>query len=385
MPKGLIFDCDGTVLNSMEFYWPTWVTTCKKHNIHITKRKFYECSGLPVRTIYETLISEQNLNYDAKKIDQIMDEKKKLVMTARENLKGPIEPIPATVKVIKEFYGKIPMAIASSGHRSDVVQGLKANDLLRYFGGEKNVVCQEDLPKGTPCKPAPDIFLEAARRIGVSPKDCRGYEDADVGMIALRKAGMEAVDVRDFPSHPYQKLKNEQISCYFSGSPDKLLSLVFVMDGDRVLLGKKKRGFGKDKFNGFGGKITSNESIEECAARELLEECGLKIHTSDLSDRGTLDFTMLKDGMVGSDGIVSSKLRCRVFTVRYDLKRMGSPEETEEMKPEWFYKSKIPLSKMWLDDRFWLPKMLKSDDVKMRGGFVFGDEGTIGDFDLKFL
>ena len=54
--EALIFDCDGTVLNSMEFYWPTWVETCKKYNIHITKRKFYECSGLPVKTIYETYV-----------------------------------------------------------------------------------------------------------------------------------------------------------------------------------------------------------------------------------------------------------------------------------------------------------------------------------------
>ena len=52
--EALIFDCDGTVLNSMEFYWPTWVETCKKYKIHITKRKFYECSGLPVKTIYQT-------------------------------------------------------------------------------------------------------------------------------------------------------------------------------------------------------------------------------------------------------------------------------------------------------------------------------------------
>jgi HAD superfamily hydrolase (TIGR01509 family) len=46
-------------------------------------------------------------------------------------------------------------------------------------------------------KPAPDIFLEAARRIGVDPKCCRGYEDTDLGMQAIRSAGMEAVDVRE--------------------------------------------------------------------------------------------------------------------------------------------------------------------------------------------
>ena len=85
-------------------------------------------------------------------------------------------------------------------------------------------------------------------------------------MTALRKAGMEAVDVRNFPTHPYQKVLKDQVPCYFEGKPDKLLSLVFVTSKTHVLLGKKKRGFGKDKFNGFGGKMQSNDkSIEDCA------------------------------------------------------------------------------------------------------------------------
>ena len=131
------------------------------------------------------MIKEQNLDLDDKQVDMIMAEKKKLVLKAREKLNGPIEPIPATLEIIKKYYGKLPMAIASSGHRSDVVQGLRDNKLLHYFGGEKNVVCQEDLPEGTPCKPAPDIFLEAARRLSVDPKKCRGYEDGNNILFAL--------------------------------------------------------------------------------------------------------------------------------------------------------------------------------------------------------
>ena len=67
------------------------------------------------------------------------------------------------------------MAIASSGHRSDVIQGLRDNKLLHYFGGEKNVVCQEDLPKEHRASRL-GHFLEAARRLGVDPKKCRGFE-----------------------------------------------------------------------------------------------------------------------------------------------------------------------------------------------------------------
>lgn len=106
---------------------------------------------------------------------------------------------------------------------------------------------------------------------------------------------------------------------------------------------------------------------------------------SDLCDRGTLNFTMLKDGMVSSNGNVSSKLRVRVFTLYFDVD-MGSPEESEEMRPEWFLIKKgcIPLDEMWLDDRFWLPQILRDDKKKVKGGFVFANEGEIQGYDLKW-
>jgi len=63
---------------------------------------------------------------------------------------------------------------------------------------------------------------------------------------------------------------------------------------------------------------------------------------------------------------------------------MGSPEETEEMQPDWFLKQGIPLDDMWLDDRFWLPQILSDDKKKMKGGFVFANEGEIQDYDLKW-
>lgn len=386
-PNGLIFDCDGTVLDTMEFYYPTWVKTCKKHGIHITKKKFYQMAGVPVKGIYETLIKEQNLKITSAQIDAIMKEKKILVAEAKAKMKGPIPPIASVVKIIKENYGKIPMAVASSGHRVNVITGLKDNGLLSYFGGERNVVCQEDLPAGTPCKPAPDIFLEAARRINVPPNECRGYEDADVGIEALQRAGMEAVDVRAFPGHPYQRLVDS--SCFFDGKPDKVLSLVFVLDesdksAPRVLLGLKKRGFGKMKFNGYGGKQEMGETIAECAARELEEESGLVVCPTDMTPRGNLFFTMLQDGMVGKNGEVSSKLLVHVFTVDIKLaKKGGIARETGEMRPQWFSFDDVPLTKMWADDQYWLPKLLTGKKC-LRGGFVFADEGNIKNMEVNF-
>jgi len=91
------------------------------------------------------------------------------------------------------------MAVASSGIRSHVLASLQEHGLLEYFDA---VVTCEDIVNP---KPAPDIFLEAAKRINCDPKRCRGFEDADIGMTALKAAGMQAVDVRLLKEYPHAK------------------------------------------------------------------------------------------------------------------------------------------------------------------------------------
>jgi beta-phosphoglucomutase-like phosphatase (HAD superfamily) len=102
-----------------------------------------------------------------------------------------VEPINTVVGIARDYYGKIPLAVASSGTRRIIEQVLDHLGIRRLFAA---VVTMEDVLKQ---KPAPDIFLEAARRIGVPPQFCRAYEDTDLGMQAIRAAGMEAVDVRE--------------------------------------------------------------------------------------------------------------------------------------------------------------------------------------------
>ena len=101
-----------------------------------------------------------------------------------------VEPIHAVVEIAREHHGKIPMAVASGGTQSIIVQVLEHLKIRNLFAA---VVTSEMVQNQ---KPAPDIFLEAARRIGVEPKFCRAYEDTDLGLTAIRAAGMEAVDVR---------------------------------------------------------------------------------------------------------------------------------------------------------------------------------------------
>ena len=204
--RALVFDCDGTVLDTMEFYWPTWQATCGKHGIPVTKRRFYELAGVPVKGIYETLVADAvaaDPNAACKgitsaDIDAILAEKKAMVAERRKTV--AVGVIPEVVAIVKANHGKLPMAIASSGHRTHVVHGLKEHGLFDLFDA---VVCNEDnLAAGGRPKPAPDTFLLAAKQLGIAPEHCRGYEDADLGMQALRAAGMEAVDVRLLPGHP---------------------------------------------------------------------------------------------------------------------------------------------------------------------------------------
>ena len=102
-----------------------------------------------------------------------------------------VQPIHAVVEIARAHHGIIPMAVASGGTEIIINQVLEHLKIRHLFGA---VVTSEMVTKQ---KPAPDIFLEAARRIGVEPQFCRGYEDTDLGMQAIRDAGMEAVDVRN--------------------------------------------------------------------------------------------------------------------------------------------------------------------------------------------
>uniref|UniRef100_A0A2A4JT84 Oxidized purine nucleoside triphosphate hydrolase n=1 Tax=Heliothis virescens TaxID=7102 RepID=A0A2A4JT84_HELVI len=127
----------------------------------------------------------------------------------------------------------------------------------------------------------------------------------------------------------------------------KLFTLVFLRKEDQILLGFKKRGFGINKWNGFGGKVEPNETILEAAARELKEECCVTVIPSDLKNIAHLEFTFEGEPTL---------MDVRVFSTNIFE---GTPKETEEMRPKWFRHEDIPFDDMWLDDKLWFPYMLQ--------------------------
>jgi len=142
----------------------------------------------------------------------------------------------------------------------------------------------------------------------------------------------------------------------------------------QILLGLKKRGFGKGKLNGFGGKVRNDETIEEAVLRELREETGIKAGLNDIRKVAELTFafpSVPKEN--GWDQVV------HVFLV--DTWE-GDAFETEEMKPVWIDINNIPFEKMWEDDRHWLPLVLQNKCVKAEFTFKEDNE-SIQDMILK--
>jgi len=140
-----------------------------------------------------------------------------------------------------------------------------------------------------------------------------------------------------------------------------ITTLCTIQKDGQLLLGMKKRGFGAGKWNGFGGKVKDGESIEEALIRETKEEAGIEI--KEIKKVGVIDFYFKKAGEI----IEVNLFYCSEFS--------GEPEETEEMRPQWFALDKIPYDSMWPDDKFWMPLLLAGK--KFKGKFVFDKETKI--------
>lgn len=161
----------------MPAYWQSWVRLCQFYNLKFNEKRFYSMAGIPVRDIIQTLIDEADHLENKPTVDEVCDKKKEIgAKTVKE---VGIPKIDIIVDIAKKYHGKIKMAVASSGFRSHVVHSLEINGILHLFDA---IVCAEDVQNP---KPAPDIFLEAARRINCNPKKCRGFEDGDAGKIIL--------------------------------------------------------------------------------------------------------------------------------------------------------------------------------------------------------
>ncbi|GLC46045.1 hypothetical protein PLESTB_001024300 [Pleodorina starrii] len=193
--KALVFDCDGTLLDSMGIHYEAWKNTASRFGITITAAAMVELAGKPVNELLDILADRSGVTVTAELRHEFFTTKSKYYLEhARE-----VKVIDSVIDIVRAGAARgLPMAVASGGTRKHVMEGLSSTGLLLLFSA---VVCGEDVPNG---KPAPDAFLRAAEQLGVEPGGCVGYEDAALGMQAIRNAGyLLAVDVTQMPDYPH--------------------------------------------------------------------------------------------------------------------------------------------------------------------------------------
>ena len=183
--RGLIFDCDGTLVDSMPLHMKAWEYAITRAGWPWNYDFFFSKKGMEGRDILEEYGGQLGALLDSEKICNV---KQEFFMQHFTEVR-PLEPI---VNVALRYAGVLPMAVASGGKRSNVQLELDLANIGNIFTAL--VTADDDVAP----KPSPDIFLEAARRMKVSPHLCQVFEDGDLGLEAARKAGMLGTDIRPF-------------------------------------------------------------------------------------------------------------------------------------------------------------------------------------------
>lgn len=185
---GLIFDCDGTLADTMPAHYKAWLALLDRFGIPFPEPRFYAMGGMPTASIIRVLASE--VGVVVTDVDAMVLEKEAYFLTHLE----AVQPIAPVIAIAAAHRGKLPLAVASGGYRDTITRTLDRLAIRDWFDA---MVTAEDTPRH---KPDPDVFLEAAKRLGVEPAKCVVFEDTDIGLEAARRAGMPGVDVRPWVS-----------------------------------------------------------------------------------------------------------------------------------------------------------------------------------------
>ena len=182
-PRAVIFDIDGTIVDNMHLHAEAFAVFAGRHGLPaLTKDDRARLDGRRNSEIFPILFKREVARDEWIAYEQ---EKEGLY---RELSKGRLSPMKGLLELIDRLRGdRIPMALATSAPKANVVHTLAELDLASAF---PVIVRGDEVARG---KPAPDVFIEAARRLGVDPADCLVFEDAPMGVEAAKAAGMSVV------------------------------------------------------------------------------------------------------------------------------------------------------------------------------------------------
>lgn len=180
--QAYLFDCDGTIADSMPLHYVAWKQTLSEHGCDFPEDLFYSWGGMPVHEIISTLNQKNGLEMPVE-----------AVAVRKENLYYDFLPrltaVPEVLEVIETHHGSLPFAVVSGSTRESVIASLESLNLLDKFN---TLVCAGDYQRS---KPDPEAFLMAAERLGVAPQSCLVFEDTAMGIQAATAAGMASVKV----------------------------------------------------------------------------------------------------------------------------------------------------------------------------------------------
>lgn len=183
--KGLIFDMDGTLADSMPMHFLAWKLTAAENGFEYTEKQFLETAGMPTFKIVTVINNELGLNLDPVKFSKRKEEH---FLNNIEDVKL-IEPV---ADIVREYHNRLPMSIGTGGKKEIAKLTLRILGFEKYFD---IIVSAEDVVNH---KPFPDTFLKCAELMKVNPEFCQVFEDGEMGLTAAKRAGMIVTDVRPY-------------------------------------------------------------------------------------------------------------------------------------------------------------------------------------------
>ncbi len=183
--KGLIFDLDGTLVDTMPVHFKAWQKACSQFSFEFTSELFYELAGIPTAEIVRIINTRYSLNLDPETVEHL---KESAYMQSLSTVK-PIEPVMNLMIAGRDKYA---MSIGTGGRKHVAMKTIELSGLDRYID---IIVTADDVTRH---KPLPDTFLKCAELMGVAPAACQVFEDGDQGLEAGRAAGMIVTDIRKY-------------------------------------------------------------------------------------------------------------------------------------------------------------------------------------------
>ena len=183
--KALIFDLDGTLADTMPIHFVAYKNLLAEYGIAFTPELFDTLAGIPAIGTIQKLNEIFGTNMDPQEMGLLKEKE-------YEKMMFKMKPVLPVVKLVKRYYGKMPMAVGTGGYRRLAWKTLEILELDKYF---TILVTTEDI---THPKPHPETFLKCAEKMGVAPRFCHVFEDGRLGIQAAVAAGMMATLVTDY-------------------------------------------------------------------------------------------------------------------------------------------------------------------------------------------